>query len=260
MDPIAFVLCGGNGAPNEHPATVRFLDYFQAACMIGPRIKAAGIKRICYHNPGGDFWLGWNPIPTDVHNKSIEDAARRIGIDTRVMHINQWLLAEQCKCRFADRNALAVGHYVLRHYFGIEEVIYYLGSPDIFANAAVEAPRCVEMFLDCGAGASLAFDAVAWDTSRIRHGDDICQWFADLRAKGCKVYVEPRLNAAQIADGIGEFIDGTIAAADFDLGPFFKPDLKSQPGETIRGPIVTTESLPADMTRLVRDASDKNWT
>lgn len=121
-------------------------------------------------------------------------------------------------------------------------------------------PACVEMFLDCGAGASVAFDASCWSTSRWKPGDDLSRFYAKLRKGGTRVYVEPRLTKEQVAAGLGQLVDGTIAAEDFDTGPFFKPDLAIQPGETIRGPLVGSTKPPAGVTPMLRDPKDLNWT
>lgn len=261
-DPIAFVLVGGNGPPNEFPATVRFPNFTEAALSIGPTVKAAGIKRVLYHNPGGDHWLGWIPNPANIFDKTQEDAARSIGVDVRAMWVNQWNLSEASGCRFADRERLITGHRLLRH-FGVEEVIYYLGGPTTLRNAAKEGPACVEMFLACGKGVSLGFDAVAWHHSRWKAGDDVCRFFEWIKKAGAKVYVEPRLSKEQVAAGLGKHVDGTIAFTDFDLGPHFKPDLSIQPGETIRdlGPAATLEAkTPAGVTPCYRDPTNRNWT
>lgn len=259
-EPIAFVLCGGNGKPNEFPATVRWENYAEAAIAIGPQVKAAGLRRVFYHNPGGHFYLGWTPNPADVHDPLMIAAAKAAKIDTREMHCNQWLLAEQAGLRFADRKRLRIGHQLLREHYGVAEVIYYVGSPSVLQNVDRDAIVCVEMFTACGEGVSLGFDATAWDWANVKPGDAVCEFFAKLRKQGVKVYVEPRLNKAQVDAGLGKWIDGTIATADFDTGPHFKPDLAIQPGETMRGPVLPTDKLPAGVTPLLADAKGLNWT
>lgn len=255
---IAFVLCGGNSLPNLYPATVRFTDYAQAALDIGPRIMGAGYTRLMYHNPGGHHYLGWTPDYANVHSATQINQATAAGVNTREMHVNQWLLAEQSQCPFADRVKLKVGHKRLLQDFGIEEVIYYLGDPTVLHNVKRDAPPCVEMFLDCGPGVSLAFDAVAWDTAMIVPGDPTCDFFDKLRRMGVKVYAEPRLNEEQAEAGLGLYLDGVIATETFDTD--FSPDLAIQPGEVIRGPIPAATSVPGGVTRLVYDVTDQNWT
>lgn len=255
---IAFVLCGGNSLPNLYPATVRWEDYAQAALAIGPRIMGAGYTRVFYHNPGGHHYLGWTPDYANPSSATQINQAIAAGVNTREMHVNQWLLAEQSECPFADRVKLKLGHKRLMEDFGIEEIIYYVGDPTVLYNVKRDAPPCVEMFLDCGPGVSLGFDAVAWDTAMIVAGDATCSFFDKLRRSGVKVYAEPRLNQEQVDAGLGLYIDGTVAAATFDTN--FSPDLDIQPGETIRGPVAAAASVPAGVTRLVSDATNMNWT
>lgn len=256
-DPIAYVLCGGNGAPNLYPATVLWSNYSVAVDAIGPQIEASGKKRLFWHNPGGHHYIGWTPDPSNVHNTTQINAAIAAGIDTREMHINQWLLAEQSSCGFADRNKLKLGHNKLMRDYGVEEVIYYVGAPEVLANIERDAPLCVEMFLACGAGVSMAFDASAWSFAIIKAGDAVCRFFDSLRLRGVKVYVEPRMTQTQIDEGLGLYVDGTIATAEFDTN--FAPVMNIQPGETIRGPLLPATSVPAGVTPLRNDGLGLNW-
>lgn len=257
--PIAFVLCAGNGPPNEFPGTVRFKNYVEAALAVGPQIQEAKIDRVLYHNPGGNFFLGWSPNIFDIHNPTAEAQAKLVGVDTRSMWINQWPLAKQAKCRYANDKHLIFGHQLLRDYFDIKEVIYYLGSPETLVNAAKEGPDCVEAFKRCGKGVSFGFDATAWHGARIKPNDDVCAFFESLRKDGYKVYVEPRFSKEQADAGLGTWVDGTIAADIFDTGPNFKPDLTLQPGEIIRGPIDRSMKLPSNVTAMVHDGVGLNW-
>jgi len=66
---------------------------------------------------------------------------------------------------------------------------------------------------------------------------------------------------AQLEAGLGELVDGTIAAARFDLK---RPDLKGQPGELIRLTDTRREPAwpeiaewPANITPALR--SNQNW-
>ena len=259
-DPIAFILCGGNSQPIDAPATVRWPSYVDMALQVGPNIQAAGIKRVLMHNPGGHFFLGWSPTPTNVFDPIPVEAAKKQGLTAVHMWVQQWILAEQANCRFANRKALALGHHILRFY-GVEEVIYYVGTPAVLRDAAKEGPACIEMFKACGPGASVGFDALAWTGSRWKEGDDICAFLDATRADGMKVYIEPRLSKAQVDAGLGKHADGTIAHTDFDLGPHFKPDLSIQPGETIRdmGVVMPLDTKgPEDVTAMWR--GNLNWT
>lgn len=256
-EPVAFVLCGGNGPANEYPASFRAVDFVEQADAIANNVRQAGIKRVLYHNPGGLFFKGWTPDPTDVHNPALFERFAKLRVDTRAMWIDQWLLAESSRCRFADREKLAAGHELLRR-AGVTEVIYYVGSPDTLRDAAKEGPACVEMFVDCGPGASVAFDAVAWEGSRWKAGDDVCEFFSSLRKQGVKVYIEPRLTAKQAKAGLGKYVDGTISEHRVDQ--MYKPDFAIQPGETIvdTGDLPTAQvQIPAGLTPCYR--GPLNW-
>lgn len=258
---IAFVLCGGNALPNVAPATVLWENYLKSAVAIGPQIQAAKLHRVLYHNPGGHYYLGWTPNPNNVHDPSQINKARAAKVITKEMWVNQWLLAESCGCRFADRKALRLGHEVLE-YYGVEEVIYYLGSPaDIKTNNIDDCFDCVRMFLACGKSASLAFDALGWDVSPWVDGDMISRFIDEVRDRGHKVYIEPRFNSDQLNAKLGRSINGTLARQDFDN--FYKPDLANQPGELIVDPLLmvseaATYTPPADATVCWR--TPYNWT
>lgn len=257
-EPVAFVLAGGNANPIDAPATVRWPSYVDMALQVGPNLQAAGVKRVLLHNPGGLFWLGWAPTPTALFDPTPIKAAEKLGVSVLVMQPNQWLLAEQANCRFANRKALALGHHILRFY-GVEEVIYYVGTPAVLRDAAKEGPACIEMFKACGPGASVGFDALAWTGSRWKEGDDICAFLDATRAGGTKVYIEPRLSKAQVDAGLGKHVDGTIAQADWDA--LYKPDLAIQPGEAIRDMNVVLAldgKGPEDATAMWRGVN--NWT
>jgi hypothetical protein len=258
-DPISYILCGGNSQPIDAPGTVRWPSYVDMALQVGPNLRAAGVKRVLLHNPGGHFYLGWSPTPTNVHDPVPLEAAKKQGVTTLAMWPTQWLLAEQAGLRFADRDKLALGHHILRFY-GVEEVIYYVGTPAVLRDATVQGPPCIEMFKACGKGASVGFDALAWTGSRWKEGDDICQFLDATRAGGMKVYVEPRLSKQQIDAGLGKHVDGTIAHAEFDANQ--KPDLSIQPGETIRdmAVVLTLEAKGPDGAVTAMWRGVNNWT
>ena len=254
---IAYVLCGGNSLPNVAPATVLHDDYHAAALSVGPQIEAAGHTRLFYHNPGGNYYLGWTPDPANPANTTQINAATALGVDTREMHVNQWLLAEQSGCSFADRNKLKLGHQLLRSDYGITEVIYYVGGPNVLWDIWRDGPAALEMFMACGEGVSFGFDYCAWDGNPIQAGDETCKFFEYLRRRGHKVYVEPRLNAAQVAAGYGLYVDGTVASETFDTT--FSPNLSIQPGETIRGPLAPATAVPGGVTGMYHDGAGSNW-
>lgn len=258
MNDIAYILCGGNAQPIDAPATVRWTDYADMALKCGPNIRRAGLTRVLLHNPGGHFFLGWSPTPNNVHDPVPYEAAKKQGLNVLSMVPNQWCLAEQAGCPYADRDKLALGHHIFR-YYGVKEVIYYLGTPAVFRDAMKEGPPAIEAFMDCGQGASVGFDALAWTGSRWKEGDDICRFFDQIRAAGIKVYVEPRMAKKQVDAGLGLYVDGTIAHTGWD--ELYKPDLSIQPGETIRDMnVVWSPGAPTieGVTCMWRGAN--NWT
>lgn len=264
MNDIAFVLCGGNSLPNLFPATVRWENYLKAAIAIGPNVQKARLKRLLYHNPGGHYYLGWTPDPKDVHNETVKAQAKAAGVDTREMWINQWLLAEAAGLPFADRRALELGHEILE-YYGIEEVIYYVGSPDGIKTETVEdCMDCVEMFLRCGKSASIAFDALGYYGERHWTPDSyIDKFIARIRNEGHKVYVEPRLTPGQLQQGFGTKIDGTIAVAEFDK--VHDIDYTKQVGEVLIDPLIEAYKpgnykRPENTTIAWRGSAGLNWT
>lgn len=254
---IAYILCGGSALPNIKPATNPWVDFDAAALAVGANIEAAGHTRVFYHNPGGHHYLGWTPDDANPLNTTQKNAATALGIDTREMHINQWPLAEQSNCSFADRNKLKLGHKRLMRDYGITEVIYYVGGPDVLWNVQRDAPACVEMFLACGEGVSLGFDFCAWSNTNITPGDETCKFFEWLRVRGHKVYVEPRLTQNEVNSGYGLYVDGTVATAAWDTAN--SPNLAIQPGETIRGPLAPATSVPGGVTGMYNDGAGLNW-
>jgi hypothetical protein len=262
MNDIAFVLCGGNSLPNEFPATVRWENYLKAAVAVGPNIQRPKLKRLLYHNPGGHYFLGWTPDPLNPHNPVPRQKAQAAGVDTREMWINQWLLAESAGLRFADREALLVGHKVLK-YYGIEEIIYYVGSPDAIKSETVEdCMECVEMFLRCGKSASLAFDALGSTINPWYPGSYIDKFIDRIRKDGHKVYVEPRFSIEQLQIGLDKKVDGTLAVAEWDN--VWKPDWSLQSGEVIVDPLLSLADAPnykrpERATVAWRGAAGMNW-
>lgn len=225
-EPVAYVLVGGSARQNAFPAGVATWRDGPVLWAIenGPKLKAAGFTRVAFWNPGGIFFKGWLPDDTSMETLygPTMAAAWKRGLDPREMWADQWLLAEACKCRHANRDELALAHALLR-YYGVKEIIYYLGSPSTLRDPLVDGKRCVEPFM--WPGASLAFDATAdQKLSGWREGDRICQLFDWLRALDHKVYVEARLEPD--APELARHIDGTIALASFDASEFHAPAFK----------------------------------
>jgi hypothetical protein len=78
---------------------------------------------------------------------------------------NQWLLAQQCGLKWANRKGLRDFHNTLVDDFGVEEIIYYFGSPCLVPESIREAS--IADFIDLP-GASFAMDAVyeSWHFDR----------------------------------------------------------------------------------------------
>jgi hypothetical protein len=245
---IAFVVFGGNAPADEAPACNRIESFVDWANDAGPRFREHGITRVYMQNPGGLFRL------VDV-----------VG-DYRRMRVDQWILAERSRCPFANRQEFREAVDILRG-FGVTEVIVYVGSPTQLLNPVEELPQVLEAFTDCGPIVSFGFDAMfenghgeKWE-DLWAEGSPYRKAVADLRKRGYKVYAEARVRPAQLKIGLGELIDGTIAAARFDQK---QPDLSGQPGELIRLTDARREPAwpeiaewPANITPALR--SSQNW-
>jgi len=184
----------------------------------GPVLKANGFKRLMIHNPGGQHW--WIYPKADNHQ---EDDARRLaeerGLDTRGMWINQWELCEAAGVKNADRAQLREAVKILQEEYGIEEIIWYVGSPETLRDPYHDGLRCLEPFML--PGCHFAFDhaftnrrgvkAILYWRDRDDERDARIQELIDfLRAEGRKVYIEAR---TALGDPV---IDGTIAMDRYD--------------------------------------------
>jgi hypothetical protein len=245
---IAFVAFGGNGPPDEAPASNRIENFVDWATDAGPRFRKHGIKRVHMQNPGGLFRL-----------------VEVVG-DGRSMRVDQWILAERARCPYANRDDFRAAVDVLRDY-GITEVIVYLGSPTQLRDPVNELPHALEAFTDCGPIVSFGFDAL-FEDGHVEKWQEL--WAEDspyrtalvnLRKQGHKIYAEARVHPPQLKAGLAKLVDGTIAAARFDVR---HPDLTGQPGESIRVTDPQREPAwpeiadwPANVTPALR--SSVNW-
>lgn len=145
------------------------------ALHIGPMLKANGYTRLMLHNPGGSYLRGWLPN-LDLEKDwplTVDDYARvkvqGMGIDIRYMHFDQWLTAKQVSPNVVgnDEQLLAF-HLILTEQFGIEQIYYYLGSPDVHDdvyNFGLE--YALKSFIRLGPKAHYVFDALGYKDNQI---------------------------------------------------------------------------------------------
>lgn len=252
---IAYVLMGGVADNDTANGGNGITDFMEWAKDTAPRLEDHGYTRVFLQNPGGVF---------DIVR--IGD-----GADTRVMRVDQWILAERTNCSYADRDEFRGAVELLRSH-GIVEVICYVGSPTQLDDPRKELPQVLEAFTDCGSIVSIGFDAMVADVdweekwapnSKYRHA------VAALR-QNHRVYCEARMTQDHIDFGLGSIVDGTIAEANYDENPVYEVDMEIQPGEKIRltEPVTEAEwdiapwwpetaAWDVDITRMHR--SDFNW-
>lgn len=245
---IAYVLCGGSvSMQGPCPAGNKPMmwGYTSWAIQAGPALKANGVKRLFLHNPAGLFYLGYHP---NSENDTEEARLRGWPKHWSGMWCSQFLLARQTGIATGDFKDLRRAHELLTEHFGVEEIIYYVGSPDQIGRSMATFEQCIAPVLDCGVNASLGLDSV------FRRQADVLDVIDRERGKGRKVYTEPRV----YFDGKSPFgdtswlaghVDGTIAHLEFDAR--YKPELKRQPGETL---VIANHGtkLPAGCTLVAR--------
>lgn len=258
-EPFAYTLIGGSAKQNAYPAGVATWHNGSVAWAIeyGPKLQKQKLTRVLLHNPGGIFHKGWNPNPENVYDPEQMKRPQATGVDVREMWVDQWILAEESDCRHANREELRTCVGLLR-YYGVTEVMFYVGGPMTLNDPLVDGQRVLEAFLDSGppANVSFCFDATG-DTrfSKWKPGDRQSQLFDWLRKRGHRVYVEARVWPDE--PKLAKHIDGTVALADFDASPFWKPAFENAQkyGEVIRICDYTTDSTqgwPAHVTPAVR--------
>lgn len=188
MNPIAF-----SGTSNG-----KLDSFLNWAIQWGPKLQQQGFTRLMWHNPGGHWKLPER------------------GVDARVMWADQWLIAEAEKKSYASREQLAAHHTIMRDLHGIEEIIYYIGSPLLLTDPYRDGFKCCKPFML--PGASLAFDASArplrdqpqerWKFDRFK------TLIHELRGRGHGVYLEARCDHER-PEMAGQ-ITGTIATDRYD--------------------------------------------
>jgi hypothetical protein len=225
-EPVAY-LCTSCGSFTGAKASNDIGGYDTAHPIIGPWLEDGGRNwtRLFIHNPGGIHALGFFPDPDNFTVGPYETAADLFQ-DVRVMLPNQWTLAKMAQCGFADDDDLDEFHDALVATYGVTEVIYYFGSPDMFDDPFIEGLRALKPFMDLGAAStvSFAFDVMGADEMVTYHpgppdvGEyrrDRCRRLCDvLRHRGHKVYLEPRPNTT-VSYWQG-YVDGTIAEQTWD--------------------------------------------
>lgn len=194
------------------------MGYIQWVEKYGPLLKSQGYTRLMWHNPGGMIWLSFS-MPDDHRGGEAKELAKARGCDTRAMWINSWQLAEQAGCQQASRSELAAATAILQELYAIEEVIFYVGSPETISGDIVkQGMEYLEPFLL--PGASIAFDhaftrfqaskQLFWQGREVERDKECAKLVTKLRKAGFPVFIELR-------DGIGApKIDGTIAELSVD--------------------------------------------
>lgn len=257
-EPIAHI-CGGCALFHNGNAASHNRDLVQLAANIGAKLRENGYKRLFFHNPGGLHILAAFPVydpksssdPNGIGAFWADIGRLNKTQDARTMHPNQWQLSQQAGLPWAKDADLKRFHQILMN-CGVEEVIYYLGGPDVLQNPLEDGQRCVAPFLAAGepSTVSIAFDAIGHEENgyhktpgRMEACRELCRW---LKGKGHRVYLEPRLGKK--VDFWQGSIDGTIARAIYDSQrpDDYKATLAA--GEVIRIP--TDEAAEADI---------KNW-
>lgn len=227
MKPIAFVSANQPFSKCVVCSPVLEMGCIQWAEKFGPLLKAQGYTRLMHHNIGGQHWPAV-PVQTDVHTGDRSLGLKR-GMDVRGMWINAWQMSEQIGVAQADRSELAASHSMLMELSGLEEIIYYVGSPETLRDPVREGMECLQPYLL--PGASLAFDHTFtrwpkaaqpyWKGNEVERDKQVAKLVTKLRKAGHKVYIELR-------DCIGApTVDGTIAELGVDgryhadLEPYF---------------------------------------
>lgn len=272
-EPIAYQNCGGSAHFNEAAAGNVIRDYAAFSLEAAPVLKRQGYKRLFLHNPGGQHALGWMPEALDIYRTTKPDpanptgppitdphapiiAAQRAGVDVQLMHVNQWQLAQQSACPFAnDRQLrLAFENFV---YHGLREIIFYVGPPDVLPDPYEDGLKALAPFTSLGKEASIAFDVLGWEQRVFRspwHKARSVRLVERLRLDGHRVYLEPRPDPAD-KTWLGK-VDGTVAAEFVDKQRPAADEAAHKLGEKIRLPDgfdtgdQNAKAWPPDVTRL----------
>ena len=210
----AFMLFGGSSrhhqcvGKNRLPVTHGGLS--EVANWSGPILRENGFKRVLAKDIGGHWPLYWydDQKPRE-HADAQEEAVERFGISAAgswVIHFNQWLLAEQSGVSWANRQELSLYHNLLVQDYGIEEVIYYLGSP--WRHWWEVQQASIEPFVHLE-GASFCYDVVH-ELEHFERLRRLCRWIRKLNPTA-KNYSEslPELEVKQSKHA--QFFSGCFA-------------------------------------------------
>ncbi|MDC0936329.1 hypothetical protein OAS39_08570 [Pirellulales bacterium] len=215
--PFALVNVGGSGG-SDFPGFVANVPaaggYSEFADVIGPKFKAGGYKRLWIHNPGGHWslWQRWDDtLSIDGNRRKALEAGFGSYTRTRLMRINQWLLAEQAGLAWADRQELRIFHDTMMADYGAEQILYYFGGPDYVSTEYAEL--CLEPFLGLQ-NPSFGFDHIIRN-ERYAGIQGICKVIRERNPKAL-IYTEPR-PYEQIDRKLTKIVSGTVAARFFDV-------------------------------------------
>lgn len=256
--PIAYVLAGGSAHFNVRPAGNGMTNFAEWAIENGPKLKEQGYSRLFIHNPGGLHAKGWMPNPENAFDSKQLEAAAKIGVDTRLMWVDQWSLAQQSDCRFANDRELKLFHDLLTVQYGITEIMYYVGAPDSLKDPYTDGLAAVKPFTDLGKEASLAFDVLGYEPHPMTDYErersiKLCE---ELTKRGHRVYLEPRPAESYQKQFLGK-VAGTVAGAYVDKDRPAQLKIAGKLGDVIQlqDSDATEElslNLPKEVTPLVR--------
>lgn len=257
-EPIADFCCGCASFTGANASNAQ-TDYTVTAGVIGPQLQANGWTRLMLRYPGGIHTLGFFPDPNDFYEGPVTDAAVALGQDTRFFWPNMWQLAKMAKCQFAVDSEIEAFHDSLVGTYGITEIIYYLGGPDVLDDPLIEGLRCLKPFINFTPASSVSFcwDALVHDELPVSAEKLArCRRLCDvMRHRGHKVYAEPRpITGVPYWTG---YLDGSFCRQVFDENNPTAFAASAPIGERMRLPTlleddVTAQSWDATVTPVIR--------
>ena len=208
-DTCPKVCPGGNRQPylySDRPGG-SLVDYAE---HIAPTIESKGYKRIHLQCIGGNWMI--YPYRTDLsHGEARQWASDEFNMpftETRVMFFDQWEIAKKLGVPWADDDDLATMHHLFLA-AGVEEVIYYLGSPALESYS--RQLECVEPFLLPNASISLDHIVSPDEFAKcerlwkyVRREEPELKWYTEAR---------PQLD---VPNKYKKYISGTVASEHFD--------------------------------------------